>query len=96
MADAGYTVRLSRGERLKVYLSSQDGAWDLPQADGEAMQRTEAAGGFPSGESARATFVAVADGTATILSRTDHPCLHANPPCAMAQRLWQVRVIVSG
>jgi hypothetical protein len=94
LADAGYTVRLSRGERLDVYL--QDGAWDPPQAYGGAVQRTEAAGGYPSGEPARATFVAVANGTATILSRTDHPCLHAHPPCAMVQRLWLVRVIVGG
>jgi hypothetical protein len=89
-------VRLSRGERLNVYLSNRYGAWDLPQANGKAVQRIEASGGYPSRESARATFLAVADGTATIISRTDHPCLHAHPPCAIVQRIWLVRVVVSG
>lgn len=95
-ADAGYTVRLSRGERLKVYLSNTYGAWDPPQANGEAVQRIEASGGYPSHESARATFVAVKDGTATITSRTDSACLHAQPPCAIAQRYWLIHVIVTG
>jgi hypothetical protein len=76
-------------------LSNRYGAWELPAANGEAVRRIEASGGYPSGESARATFLAVADGTATIVSRTDYPCLHAHPPCAIAQRIWLVRVIVA-
>jgi hypothetical protein len=95
-ADAGYTVRLSPGERLNVYLSNRYEAWDRPQANGEAVQRIAASGGYPSRRSARATFLAVMDGTATIISRTDHPCLHAHPPCAVMQRIWLVRVVVSG
>lgn len=95
LADAGSTVRLRRGERLHVRLSNGSGTWEPPSADGEAVRRIEASGGYPSREAAQATFLAVADGTATITSRTDYPCLHAHPPCAIAQRIWLVRVIVS-
>lgn len=95
LADTGATVRLSRGERLNVDLSG-DGTWDQPQANGAALQRIAATGGYPSKDPARATFVAAADGTATILSRTDQPCLHSSPPCSVMQRIWLVRVIVSG
>jgi hypothetical protein len=76
-------------------LSSRSGAWELPTANGEAVQRIEASGGYPSREPARATFLAVADGTATIVSRTDYHCLNAHPPCAIAQRIWLVQVIVA-
>lgn len=95
-ADSGSTVRLSRGERLNVFLSNFYGAWDPPEASGDAVQRTASSGGYPSRASARATFVAVAEGTATITARTDYACLHAQPPCAIAQRFWMVHVIVSG
>jgi len=56
----------------------------------------EASGGYPSTRPAIAVFVAVRSGTASVTSITDHPCLHADPPCMMAQRVWSLRVLVAG
>jgi hypothetical protein len=92
-ADSGATVRLHPGEQVNVDLSH--GQWDPPTARGAAVQRTAATGGYPSQQPARATFRAVADGTATLQSTTDYACLHTRPQCMIAQRVWSVRVIVS-
>jgi hypothetical protein len=56
----------------------------------------EASGGYPSDRTATAVFVAARDGKASISSITDHPCLHAQPPCMIAQHVWAVHVVVAG
>jgi hypothetical protein len=53
-----------------------------------------ASGGYPSKAPALASYRAVEPGTAEILSGTNARCLHAQPVCAIAQRLWRVTVVV--
>jgi hypothetical protein len=93
VADSGETVRLKVGQSVRVVLRG-GGTWDLPRAAGKAVRRTSASGGYPTSPPARATFRAVRPGTAVLRSMTDAKCLHAQPPCAIAQRLWTVTVIV--
>ena len=60
------------------------------------MRLAATSGGYPSNRPADAAFLAVRAGTASVTSMTDHPCLHAQPPCRIAQRAWSVRVLVTG
>ncbi|HJR19932.1 MAG TPA: hypothetical protein VJ922_09480 [Actinomycetota bacterium] len=79
------------GDTVRVSLSSE---YHQPAEQGEAIKRTQAEGGYPTGSPATATFVAVREGTAGISSTTDHACLHASPSCALPQQLWSVQIRV--
>jgi len=97
--DNGATVLLSTGQAVRVSLAG-DGiiSWHrpaVPAAKSGVLRRVSASGGYPGRRPARATFRAVRPGTALISSITDARCLHASPPCEIAQRLWQVTVIVT-
>jgi hypothetical protein len=93
-ADNGTTVRIKVGQSVKVMLGSNGMLWDLPAATGNAVRRTSANGGYPTSRPASATFRAIRPGAAVLSSMTDAKCLHAQPRCAIAQRLWSVTVIV--
>jgi len=93
-ADNGAAVRLRVGQRLHVVLGGRGEQWRRPASSGKAMRLTAASGGYPTGRSADAVFLAVRAGTASVSSITDYPCLHAQPPCKVAQRIWSIRVTV--
>lgn len=97
-SDSGATVVLARGQFIIVVLGAPGyPTWDQPLAAGPqaaSLRRVSASGGYPSSAPARATFLAVRPGTAAIRSLTDAACLHAKPRCMIAQRVWQVSVIV--
>jgi hypothetical protein len=96
VADSGRTVRLAEGRTLAVVLSRQGGfAWHPALADGAALTRVSAGGGYPGQRPARAAFRAVSRGRAVLSAMDDTACLHARPSCEVAQRLWQVTVIVT-
>lgn len=95
-ADNGATVRLSVGRSLAVRLDPAGGmSWHLPATDGAALRRASASGGYPRHGPALATFAAVAPGRVKLHSITDTACLHAQPACSLAQRTWQVTVVVT-
>lgn len=89
--DSGTTVILRVGETVGVILPSD---YHQPSGRGDAIERTHAGGGYPTGSRATATFTAVRTGSAEISSTTDYACLHATPSCALPQQLWSVRVQV--
>jgi len=95
--DAGGHVRLHVGERLSVQLpgGSYNG-YRVPHVDGDAIRQESSSGGYPSSCAMRAAYVAVAPGSATLESQTDFLCLHAKPPCLPPNRMWSVRVLVTG
>jgi hypothetical protein len=95
-ADSGRTVHLRIGQRLRVVLAGHGMQWHRPASPEPSLRVAEASGGYPSAQPAMAVFVAVRSGTASVTSMTDHPCLHAQPPCMMAQRVWSLRVLVAG
>jgi hypothetical protein len=95
-ADRGATVWLYVGQRWRVVLDGHGQQWVNPASDGPAVRLTAASGGYPTGKPADAVFLAVRAGRASLSSITDHPCLHARPPCAIPQRAWAVRVVVTG
>ena len=90
--DSGSTVVLKVGESVRVTLSSD---YHQPEAQGSAVERRAASGGYPTSGPAIATFVAVARGSAELTSTTDYGCLHATPSCALPQQLWSARITVS-
>jgi hypothetical protein len=94
----GATVVLVPGQVIIVVLGSQGmPEWNRPRLAGVVpgvLQQINASGGYPSTAPARATYRAVQAGTAEILSSTNARCLHTNPPCEIAQRLWRVTVTV--
>jgi hypothetical protein len=94
VADNGATVRMRIGQSVRVVLASGGMMWDAPKATGHAFHRTSVSGGYPTGRPAKATFRAVHAGRSSISSVTDAKCLHAKPPCTIAQRLWSVVVVV--
>jgi len=94
-ADSGRTVHLDVGQRLRVTLGGHGELWHRPTSPGPSLRLAAADGGYPSSRPANAVFVAVQAGTASVTSSTDHPCLHAQPPCKIAQRVWSVRVLVA-
>lgn len=94
-ADSGRTVHLNVGQRLRVVLGGHGALWHRPTSPGPSLRLAAADGGYPSSRPANAVFVAVQPGTASVTSITDHPCLHAQPPCKIAQRVWGVRVLVA-
>jgi hypothetical protein len=94
--DYGRTIHVSRGDVLKVRLpNGSSGGYHQPQtSDGGIVQRTNAAGGYPTDYIARARFVAHHQGTADLTASTDYSCLHQQPQCEIAQREWIVHVVV--
>jgi hypothetical protein len=94
-ADSGRTVHLDIGQRLRVVLGGHGELWHRPASSGPSLRLASADGGYPSSRPANVVFVAVQAGTASVTSLTDHPCLHAQPPCKIAQRVWSVRVLVA-
>jgi hypothetical protein len=95
-ADSGWTVQLHIGQRLRVVLGGRGEEWRRPSSPGPALRLASSSGGYPSGRPAKAVFLAVGAGTAMVTSVTDHRCLHTQPPCKIAQRVWSVRVLVAG
>ena len=92
--DNGKSVRLHIGQRLRVLLGGRGDQWHRPASSEPSLRLTTTSGGYPTGHPADAIFVGVEAGTASITSMTDHPCLHAQPPCRIAQRVWSVHVHV--
>jgi hypothetical protein len=96
VADNGKTVRLPLGQSLAVRLDPAGGmSWHLPATDGAALRPASASGGYPRRGPALATFAAIAPGRVKLHSITDAACLHSQPACALAQRSWQVTVVVA-
>jgi hypothetical protein len=97
-SDDGATILLVPGQVITVVLGSQGmPEWNRPQLAAVVpgvLRQISASGGYPSTAPARATYRAVRAGRAQILSGTNARCLHTTPPCEIAQRLWQVTVIV--
>lgn len=94
-ADSGTAVHLRIGQRLRVVLDGHGMQWHRPATPGPILRLAETSGGYPSASPAVAVFIAVRSGTAAVTSITDHPCLHASPPCKIAQRVWSIRVLVA-
>jgi hypothetical protein len=94
-ADSGKTVHLRIGQGLRVVLVGHGMQWHRATSAEPTLRVAEASGGYPSAGPAVVIFVAVRSGTASVSSITDHPCLHASPPCKMAQRVWSLRVVVA-
>jgi hypothetical protein len=95
-ADSGRTVHLHIGQRLRVVLGGRGQQWRRPTSSGRSLRLTTTSGGYPSGRPADAVFLAARAGTVSVTSMTDDPCLHAQPPCMIAQRMWSLRVVVAG
>lgn len=93
-ADNGATVRLSRGQTVTVVLTPRFLSWYTPAATGAAVRRVSASGGYPDQTPARAVFLAVRPGTATLDATDDTRCLHTQPACTVPRQLWRVTVIV--
>ena len=66
----------------------------VPHAQGDAVTRTAAMGGYPSGREAEATFTAKRPGRVELESMTDYPCLHSMPTCALPQQIWSVQLAI--
>jgi hypothetical protein len=96
VANNGTLAAVTVGQQLTVDLRPAAGvyAWDRPRLAGAALRLVSAVGGYPSRLPMQAVFLAVAPGVAVVLTASDIPCLHARPPCLLAQRLWQAQVIV--
>jgi hypothetical protein len=95
--DSGRTVHLRIGQRLRVVLAGSEWVrWHRPTSTESSLRVAEASGGYPGTSPAVAVFVAIRSGAASVSSITDHPCLHATPPCMIAQRVWSLRVLVAG
>ena len=96
-ADNGAAVRLHAGQQVAVALASEGlFSWHVPTAVGAAVRRVSASGGYPGQQPARAAFLAVRSGRATLTAIDDTACLHAQPACEPAQQEWQVAIIVTG
>ncbi len=96
VTDDGASVRLRAGQAVTVVLASGALHWDIPRASGAAVRRISGSGGYPSHRPAVAVFRAVRPGRSWLMSFTDAPCLHAQPRCAIPQRLWRALIIVPG
>lgn len=94
-ADNGKTFKLTVGQRITVTLAASPMMWDQPTAQGSAVTRVSASGGYPGTTPAIAVFRAVAPGTAQLTSATDMQCLHTTPRCSVPQEIWSVTVVVA-
>lgn len=90
--DNGAVVQLRAGQRLQVVLAG--GQWHRPVTSGNALRLSATSGGYPTGRSPDSVFLAVRAGAAAVRSMTDYPCLHAQPSCKVAQRIWRIKVTV--
>lgn len=79
------------GESVRVILPAE---FVVPRAEGDAVTRTVAAGGYPSGTEATATFIASRLGRAELVTMTDYACLHSTPRCALPQQIWRVQLVI--
>jgi len=97
-SDDGATVVVRPGQVVTVVLGGQGMlSWNRPRLAGAVpgvLRQLSAGGGYPSQAPARASYRAAQVGTAEILSGTNARCLHTQPPCEIAQRLWRVTVVV--
>jgi hypothetical protein len=97
-SDDGATVVVAPGQTITVFLEGQGKLrWNRPRLAGSApgvLRQLSASGGYPSAAPAGASYRAVRAGTVAIISGTNARCLHAQPPCAIPQRLWRVTVVV--
>lgn len=97
MADNGAVVRLHADQQVAVALAPEGVfSWHVPAAAGAAVRRVSTSGGYPGQQPARAAFLAVRSGSATLTAIDDTACLHAQPACEPPQREWRVTVIVTG
>lgn len=95
-ADNGAVVRLTSGQSITVTLvAAPPFSWHLPAATGSIIQRTDASGGYPERNPARAAFRAAHPGRAVLSAIDDAQCLHAPHPCMLPQRSWHVMIIVT-
>lgn len=95
-ADNGALVRLRIGQHVSVTLASRGMfSWYVPAAAGTAVRRVTASGGYPAQQPARAVFLAVRPGSATLSTIDDTACLHDQPACLPAQQEWRVTVVVA-
>lgn len=94
-SDSGRTVHLRVGQRLRVVLGGKSQQWRRPASSSPLLRRIAASGGYPTGRRAEALFAASRPGAASVTSMTDYPCLHAQPPCAVPQRVWSVHVLIA-
>jgi hypothetical protein len=94
-SDSGRTITLTVGQLVTVNLpGGSSGGYDQPQSSSAAMHRDSVSGGYPTDQPAVAQFTAAHAGAADLTSQTDYKCLHAQPPCMVAQKQWVVHVIV--
>ena len=94
-SDSGRTITLTVGQLVNVDLpGGSSGGYDQPQSSSAAMHRDSVSGGYPTDQPAVAQFRAAQAGAADLTSQTDYKCLHAQPPCMVAQKQWVVHVIV--
>ena len=89
----GTTVTMIVGQTLVVSLGKD---YRPVRLTGTALTLVSTTGGYPTGQSLRATYRAVAPGTVDLRTMTDYPCLHTTPPCALPQLQWSLRVNVAG
>jgi hypothetical protein len=95
-AGNGATVRLATGQLITVTLApTPPFSWHLPAATGSIVHRTDASGGYPERRPARATFRAIRPGRTVLSAIDDAQCLHAQHPCMLPQRSWNVVIIVT-
>jgi hypothetical protein len=86
-ADNGKTLKLTVGQQITVVLDASPMMWDQPTAQGSALTRVSANGGYHGTTPAIAFFRAVAPGTAQVTSATDMQCLHTTPRCSVPQAI---------
>jgi hypothetical protein len=90
-------MRLRPGQRVTVALAARGLlSWHVPAPAGAAVKRVGASGGYPARQPARAVFLAVQPGRATLSAIDDMACLHTQPACLPPQQVWLVTVIVTG
>ena len=97
-SDDGATVVVAPGQTIAVVLDAQGMLrWNRPRLAGSApgvLRQLSANGGYPSAAPAGANYRAVRAGTVAIISGTNTRCLHAQPSCAIPQRLWRITIVV--
>lgn len=95
-ADNGALLLLAVGEQAHIELTPDPaGNWDPPTVDGPQVQISAHAGGYPSSEALTATLTALSTGTALVVTSSDAPCFHTQPPCLRDQAQWIVTVVVT-